>query len=86
MILSDWGAIRQAGPNRVGGKAWNLARLAGYGFNIPAGEVIGVEHYRQWLAGSGLESELLAAVRQPESLEAVVARLADIPTGLDLSG
>jgi phosphoenolpyruvate synthase/pyruvate phosphate dikinase len=37
------------------GKAWNLARLAGYGFTVSAGVAIVVEGYRQWLADSGLE-------------------------------
>lgn len=86
MILNNWAAIRLAGPQQVGGKAWNLAHLACYGFAVPEGMAIGAESYRQWLAGSGLGVELLAAVGQPQVLAAVTARLAEIPTGLDLSG
>ncbi len=91
MILRDWEAIRLAGSQQVGGKAWNLARLARYGMNVPLGQAISVAAYRQWLAGSGLETELLAAARQAESerataLAAVTTRLAAIPTGLDLVG
>lgn len=85
MSLADWEAILQAGPREIGGKAWHLARLVRFGFNVPDGQAVGVESYRQWLAGSGLEAELLAAVQQPEALAAVTARLADLPTGLDLS-
>ncbi|MEJ2464026.1 MAG: PEP/pyruvate-binding domain-containing protein [Candidatus Thiodiazotropha sp.] len=91
MILHDWEAIRQAGPQQVGGKAWNLARLARYGMNLPSGQAIGVSAYRQWLDSSGLETELLVAAHEEEEerstvLAEVVARLADIPTGLDLAG
>ncbi len=85
MILCNWESIRQAGAAQVGGKAWNLARLTRYGFQVPQGQVIPAESYRQWLDHSGLESALLAAVDEPERLSALTAKLADIPTGLDLS-
>ena len=89
MILSSWEAIRKSGVPQVGGKAWNLAQLAHCGFTVPDGMAIGAEGYRNWLTASGLEKELLATVQRPgmtpESLSAITQRLADTPTGLDLS-
>lgn len=90
MILTDWEAIRAAGSGNVGGKAWNLARLARYGFAVPAGQAIPVAAYRQWLEGSGLEAELIAAAGVPEgeraaAIAAVTGKLAALPTNLDLS-
>jgi pyruvate,water dikinase len=85
MMLFHWEAIWQAGPTRVGGKAWHLARLARYGFNVPAGIVIPVAGYSQWLKKTGLEKALLAARHQPEVLAAMTTQLAEIPSGLDLS-
>ncbi len=89
-ILEGWEAIRQAAPQQVGGKAWNLARLARYGFDVPSGWAISVDACRRWLGASGLESALLAAARQPlerrpAALAEVTARLAALPTGLDLA-
>ena len=90
MMLSGWKSILEAGLTHVGGKAWNLARLARYGFAIPAGQAIPATAYRQWLAASRLEPELIAAAEQPDdqraaALAAVTARLAEIPSGVDLS-
>jgi rifampicin phosphotransferase len=82
MILHEREAILQAGPQQVGGKAWNLARLAQYGFNVPELVAIDVSAYRQWLEGSGFKTALLAA--RPEELAGVCASLAQVPTGLDL--
>ena len=89
MMLHGWDAIGQAGPQRVGGKAWNLARLARYGLNLPPGQLIGVEAYRQWIERSKLKKALLEAVdsEQPtrfDSLAAVVRELAAIPSGVEL--
>jgi len=91
MMLGDWQSIREAGAELVGGKAWNLARLARYGLNVPAGAAIPVTAYRQWLAASGSEADLLNAASQAgngrdAALGAITARLSGIPTGLDLSG
>jgi pyruvate,water dikinase len=85
-LLSDWESIRQAGQQQVGGKAWNLARLARYRFPVPNGVVIPSECYRQWLHTSGLEAELLASSDQPDSLIELSARLGEQPLQLDLSG
>jgi pyruvate,water dikinase len=89
MIIESWETILQAGPQQVGGKAWNLARLARYGLAVPPGQVITVDAYRRWLEDSKLESELLAAAGstqevRAEALAAVTHKLADIPTGIEL--
>ncbi|MDA8334657.1 MAG: PEP-utilizing enzyme [Peptococcaceae bacterium] len=42
----------------VGGKGWNLARLARYGFNVPAGGVLTVAGYRLFVAENGLGAAL----------------------------
>lgn len=55
----DWHAAFTAGHEVAGGKGWNLARLARYGFTVPAGGVLTaaahaafMEHNRIWqLAG-----------------------------------
>jgi pyruvate,water dikinase len=89
MILQSWKLILQAGPHKVGGKAWNLARLARYGLMVPAGQVITVDAYRRWLEDSKLERELLTAAQsaqeaRAEALVAVTCKLAEIPTGIAL--
>lgn len=84
-ILQGWQEIYQAGPQRVGGKAWNLARLDRYGFNVPTGIAIPQECYRFWLDNSGTELELLSVVAEPEATKNVIAKLQDSPIGLDLS-
>lgn len=60
-ILTDWPIILEAGPHLAGGKAWNLARLARYGFDVPAGMVVPVASFQQWLENSQLEAALLDA-------------------------
>ena len=45
-----------AGPEDVGGKAWNLSRLARYGFNVPPGIILPVEIYQEFLRESGLNT------------------------------
>ena len=41
--MLSWSEAFQAGRSRCGGKGWNLARLARYGFAVPAGGVLTVE-------------------------------------------
>lgn len=66
-LFCNWQEVRAAGSAAVGGKAWTLAHLAGYGFPIPAGMVIPVTAYRAWLTETGQESRLLAATRLDDS-------------------
>ncbi len=47
--LIDWEQAAAAGIAACGGKGWNLARLARYGFPVPRGGVLVAEAYRQLL-------------------------------------
>ena len=76
----DWNQAFQAGAVRCGGKGYNLARLARYGFNLPAGGVLTAEAYAELvnrpdlarlageLVGVGAD-ETLAAPRAEKLLE-----------------
>jgi len=58
MTILSWKEAFAAGPARCGGKGWNLARLARYGFKVPAGGVLTVDSY-EWVlspAGDGVGS------------------------------
>lgn len=48
-MLLDWTQTRDCGVADTGGKAFNLARLAAYGFAVPDGRVLPACHYRAWL-------------------------------------
>ena len=54
-----------AGPTIVGGKGWNLGRLARYGFTVPEGAVLAAEAYREHLTGAGIEAHLAAVAEVP---------------------
>ncbi len=56
--LLNWEAAFEAGANFVGGKAWNLARLNRYGFNVPKGCVIPIGVYERFIADNQLLMEL----------------------------
>lgn len=40
----------------VGGKAANLERLTGVGFDVPPGFTISTQAYAEFMSGSGLDS------------------------------
>jgi pyruvate,water dikinase len=63
-VLSYADAVT-AGPSVVGGKGWNLGRLARYGFDVPMGGVLTADAYRAHLAGADVESLLAALVDVP---------------------
>ena len=54
----DWNQAYAAGAGVVGGKAWNLARLHRYGFDVPSGVVIPVSVYAQFIEHNRLRSQL----------------------------
>lgn len=56
---------REAGPSRVGGKGWNLGRLAHFGFRIPRGCVIDVAAYWAFLAANDLTQPIQALADVP---------------------
>lgn len=67
-----------AGPDLVGGKGWNLGRLAHFGFPVPPGCVISVEAYHEYLALNGLEpllAELAPLTADEAAAEPTAAKL-----------
>ncbi|MBN1429179.1 MAG: phosphoenolpyruvate synthase [Anaerolineae bacterium] len=81
----------QADLETVGGKGASLARLATAGLPVPGGFHITTEAYRQFVAASGLQSRILAALEvadasQPATLDTASQAIhllftqADIPT------
>jgi rifampicin phosphotransferase len=61
LYLIDFPAAANAGPDVAGGKGYNLGRLAFFGFTVPAGGVIVVRAYRDFLVRNGLLGETEAA-------------------------
>jgi len=63
----DWvlayAAAADAGPSRVGGKAWNLARLDQLGFDVPAGGVLVAEAERAFSQTGEMPADVVAAMR-----------------------
>ena len=53
-----WAESVEAGVSAVGGKGWNLGRLARYGFDVPAGGVLPASAYEAVLAQSGLSDQV----------------------------
>lgn len=53
--LITWDQACHAGMEVVGGKGWNLGRLARYGFQIPAGRVLTVAAYDEFISHNGLQ-------------------------------
>src|SRR5690625_3068926 len=51
-----WQDAATAGPALVGGKGWNLGRLARYGFPVPAGGVVIAQAYERFMAEPALET------------------------------
>jgi pyruvate,water dikinase len=54
-----------AGPTVVGGKGWNLGRLARYGFSVPAGAVLVAQAYREHLTAANVDAALAALANVP---------------------
>lgn len=88
-LVRGWAGIAALGAGAVGGKAWQLARLARYGFAVPPGTVVPAAVCRDWLAAAGLGSAIQEVLRQPAAgrpaaLAALQARLlaTPLPAGL----
>lgn len=58
--LFTYAEAATAGPTIVGGKGWNLGRLARYGFTVPVGAVLAAEAYREHLSDAGIGAHLAA--------------------------
>ncbi len=65
-ILS-WEEAFLAGIDVVGGKGWNLSRLARYGFRIPVGCVLTVKAHRDFVDFNQIQDFLEAAAGQIET-------------------
>lgn len=48
-FIFSWHEAIPAGVEKVGGKGWNLGRIARYGFKIPSGFVLSTEAYNQFI-------------------------------------
>ena len=53
-----WPEAFTAGVSAVGGKGWNLSRLARYGFGIPTGGVLAAAAYRDFLQANRLQEDI----------------------------
>ncbi len=71
--LLSWSEAFEVGDSQVGGKAWNISRLARYGFNVPLGFVIPIHVYQLFLQQNQLEEEL-AKITQTITLEHIADR------------
>jgi len=49
-----WEEASQTDATLIGGKGWNLGRLAKYGFPIPVGGILTTEAYRQFVIDNQL--------------------------------
>lgn len=67
--LLSWEDAFAAGPAVAGGKGWNLARLARYGFRVPPGGVLSVAAGQRFLDFHALRPVDLAG--RPECLDAL---------------
>lgn len=61
--VMNYAAAFAAGPEQVGGKGWNLARLARYGFSVPAGGVLCADGYVRVLAAEHFRGPLSGFAR-----------------------
>jgi len=69
-IFLNWTEAFEAGPKTVGGKGWNLGRLARYGFKIPVGGALSTYAYEEFISENGL-NESIKAISQTVSLDNV---------------
>lgn len=64
MSFVGWPEAFQAGAGIAGGKGWNLARLDRYGFSIPAGGILTVECYLDFILENGLKEAVERVTRR----------------------
>ena len=56
--ILDYAAAYDVGPEQVGGKGWNLARLNRYGFSVPAGGVLRADCYLRLVSAEQFRDRL----------------------------
>lgn len=69
-LVLNWQEAYTAGPEIVGGKAWNLGRLVRYGFAVPPGVALVAAAYEEFIAQNGLR-DLIKRVADQVSLESL---------------
>lgn len=60
-LVLDWEQAVEAGPQVAGGKGWNLARLARYGFRVPQGVVLAAAAYEAFIDFNKLRGLIMTA-------------------------
>jgi Phosphoenolpyruvate synthase/pyruvate phosphate dikinase len=53
--ICNWDEASQSGVQQVGGKGWNLGRLARYGFRVPKGVVLTTQAYDEFIKQNRLQ-------------------------------
>ncbi|WML34792.1 PEP/pyruvate-binding domain-containing protein [Clostridium sp. OS1-26] len=66
--LLNWEEAFQSGVSMVGGKGWNLGRLAQYGFSIPQGGVLTAQAYDEYIKHNQLQ-EIVGNLASSTTLE-----------------
>ncbi len=69
-LVLNWQDAYAAGPQIVGGKAWNLGRLARYGFTVPPGVALTAIAYEEFIEQNNLR-DLIKRVAAQVSLESL---------------
>jgi len=59
-LVLNWSEVYEAGSSRCGGKGYNLARLARYGFKVPRGGVVAADVYSVVLSEPDLAAQVSA--------------------------
>lgn len=78
-------------PQQVGGKAWNLSRMASLGLPVPAGFVLTDRAFQSFLVENRLNQPIAAAIRGLETeglpdLERAAGRIRELVLGAPLPG
>lgn len=66
--LLNWEEAFQSGVSLVGGKGWNLGRLAQYGFSIPQGGILTAQAYDEYIKHNQLQ-EIVGNLASSTTLE-----------------
>lgn len=77
-FLGSWDSVFLAGAAEAGGKGWNLARLARYGYPVPRGGALRASAYGAFLSHNGIEPPGSVDLSDPSCAE----RLAAIRTAI----
>lgn len=76
--LMSWDEAFHSGPDAAGGKGWNLARLARYGFRVPPGKVLTARAYATFLRHNDLLDPIDRASRSISSTKSAGIEACDL--------